>query len=378
MKIVIASDKFKHSLSTFQAVDAIRQGLQQASTSFQIVGLPMADGGDNFSEVMGYYARAQRQIVEVSDPLFRPVMTSYYINGKTAFIEMAKASGLQMLQPEEYNCALTSTYGTGQMIGHALMHGVEEIILGIGGSATNDCGTGLSAALGYRFLDKEGREVKPTGGNLIQITNVVAPDKVIPAHVKIVVATDVSNYLTGENGAARAFAPQKGASPEMVQQLEAGAIQLAKVIKRDLGIDILDIQGGGAAGGLGAGCVAFLGAELVNGAALVFNYSQAEKHISEADVVITGEGKIDYQSLHGKLLYSLSGLCQKYQKPLVAFCGTLDVTPQQLEAIGVTAAFSIINKPIPQEEIYKDAANLLEHAAFYIGRMMKVQWTTIH
>jgi glycerate 2-kinase len=378
MKIVVASDKFKHSLSTFQAIEAIRKGLQQASKSFEIIGLPMADGGDNFSEVMAYYASAQKQSVSVFDPLFRPVQASYYKSGKTAILEMAKASGLQLLMPEEYNCSRTSTFGVGQMIRHAVLEGVEEIILGIGGSATNDCGMGMAAALGYRFLDKEGKEVHPTGGNMIRIHSVEVPEKAIPDHIRIIVASDVTNYLTGDYGAAAIFAPQKGATPEMVQLLEEGALHLAKIVYRDLGINILDIKGGGAAGGLGAGCVAFLGAVLVNGAELIFTYSQAEKHISEADVVITGEGKIDQQSLRGKLLYSISTLCKKHQKPLIAFCGTLDATPHQMEVLGVTSAFSIINKPMPLEESHKNAAVLLEQTAYFAGKMMSKDWTKFH
>jgi glycerate kinase len=370
MKILIVPDKFKHSLSTFQVIDGIREGFKQASDSFDIIGLPMADGGDHFSEVMAYYTNAQKHEVEVSDPLFRPVRASYYIKDHTAIVEMAKASGLQLLAPSEYNCAQTSTYGVGQIIGDALEHGVSELILGIGGSATNDCGIGMAAALGYRFLDRAGNEVKPTGGNMIHIEHVEAPYRTISSAIKITVATDVSNFLTGPMGAATVYAPQKGATPEMVQQLEEGALHLAAIVQRDLGISILDIEGGGAAGGLGAGCVAFLKAVLVNGSELVFTYSQAEKHISEADVVITGEGKIDQQSLHGKLLYSLSAICKKYHKPLFAFCGTLDVTPQQLEALGVTAAFSIISKPMCREETYQHAANLLEQTAYNVGRIM--------
>ncbi len=374
MKILIASDKFKHSLSTFQAIQAIRKGLQQASDSFQMVDLPLADGGDNFGEVIAHYTGAQKQTVDVSDPLFRSIKASYYISGQTAFIEMAKASGIQLLQPDEYNCMLTSTYGTGQMIRHALSQGAYEIILGIGGSATNDCGIGMAAALGYRFLNKAGKEVKPTGGNMIQIHKVVRPDKMIQEGKRIVVASDVTNFLTGQKGAASIYGPQKGATPAMIQQLEEGAIHLAAIVQRDLGINMLEIEGGGAAGGLGAGCVAFLKAVLVNGAELIFSYSQAETKIKEADVVITGEGKIDQQSLHGKLLYSISAICKKHQKPLLAFSGILDVTPQQLEEAGVTAAFSIINKPIPLEESYRNAAILLEQTAYSVGKMMKRIW----
>ena len=371
MKVLIAPDKFKHSLSTFQAIEAIQKGLQQSSDSFQLTCLPLADGGDDFAEVMGHYTSAQKIMVEVADPLFRPVQASYFIRGRTAFIEMAKASGLQLLKPGEFNCMLTSSYGTGQMIAHALSHGVDEIILGIGGSATNDCGIGMAAALGYRFLDKDGKEVLPAGGNLIHIYKVEAPPKTVMDHKRFVIASDVTNYLTGDFGAARVFAPQKGATPEMVQSLEEGALHLAKVVQRDLGINILQITGGGAAGGMGAGSVAFFGAVLVNGAELVFKYSQAETQIRDADVVITGEGKIDHQSLQGKLLHGISVLCQQYNKPLIALCGTLDVTPNQLEEAGVTAAFSIINKPLPIEESYKNAAVLLEQTAYYVGKMMK-------
>lgn len=370
MRVLVASDKFKHSLNSFEAVNYISNGLYRASDSFQVLSLPLSDGGDHFSEVLAYYTNAQEHSTLVADPLFRPIHTKYFINGKTAFIEMAKASGLQLLLPEEYNCMHTSTYGVGQLIKHAIQQGVDEIVLGIGGSATHDCGIGMAAALGYKFLDKDGKELKPIGGNLASIKMIDKTRRINLDHIRFIIASDVSNFLTGQNGAARIYAPQKGATPEMVQLLEEGTIQFAEAIRNDLGIETLNLKGGGAAGGLGAGSFAFLNAEIANGADVVFNYSHTEKHIKEADIVITGEGKLDQQSLEGKLLYSIAALCKKYNKPLIAICGTLDITPQQVKEAGLTAAFSIINKPMPPKEAFKNAASLLEETSFYLGRLI--------
>jgi glycerate 2-kinase len=371
MRVLVASDKFKHSLNSFEAVNHISNGLKRASDSFQVLSLPLSDGGDHFSEVLAYYTNAQEHTTLVSDPLFRPIQANYYINGKTAFIEMAKASGLQLLKPEEYNCMETSTYGVGQLIRHAIQQSVDEIVLGIGGSATNDCGIGMAAALGYQFLDKDGKEIKPIGGNLVSIRRIDNSRRICLDHIRFVIASDVSNFLTGQHGAAKIYAPQKGASPEMVHFLEEGAIQFADIMRKDLGIETLHLKGGGAAGGLGAGGYAFLNAEIVNGADVVFNYSDTEKHIEEADLVITGEGKLDQQSMEGKLLYSIAALCRKYNKPLIAICGTLDITPQQVKEAGFTAALSIINKPMPPKEAFTNAATLLEETSFYVGRIIE-------
>ncbi len=374
MNILIAIDKFKNSLNSFEVAEAIRKGFLQASSNFSVAALPLSDGGDGLTDAIAYYTNASKHTLTVADPLFRSIEASYLLSadGKTAFIEMAKASGLLLLQPSEYNCMITSTYGTGQLIKAALLQKVDKIILGIGGSATNDCGIGMATALGYRFLDKEGKELQPIGANLIHIHTIDSSNKLAKGKIEIKVACDVTNYLTGEEGAAKVYAPQKGANPDMVAQLEAGALHFAEVVKKDLGIDISTIEGGGAAGGMGAGCVAFLDAALVKGIDLVLEISKAEDHIQKADCIITGEGKIDSQTLSGKLVAGVAELAKKHNKPVIAVCGNLDVDKESLHHIGITAAFSIINKPMPLEEAYIRAAELLTETSFNIGKLLLV------
>jgi glycerate kinase len=372
MKIIIAPDKFKHSLSSFEVCAAIKEGLLDASDNFIITTLPLADGGDGLSDIISYYISAEKKMVQVLDPLFRKIETSFLVSDdeETVFIEMAKASGLQLLKPSEYNCMLTSTYGTGQLIEEAIKRNAKKIIIGIGGSSTNDAGIGMAAALGYRFLDKHGNELQPVGENLINICSIDVTSIIKTENINIEVACDVSNPLTGENGATQVYAPQKGATPQMVNQLEEGMIHFAKVLKDELGKDISEIKGAGAAGGLGAGCLAFLNAKLTSGIDLILQYSEAEKHIIDADLIITGEGKIDKQTLHGKVLSGLARLCLKHKKPLIALCGALDVTEAQLRGSGITSVFSIIDRPMCLEEAYSNAHHLVSQTSLNIGKLL--------
>lgn len=372
MKIVIAPDKFKQSLSSFEVCNAIEQGLRLASPAFGITALPLADGGDGLADVLAYYAPFQKQQEVVQDPLQRPVKATwlYAEKEKLAFVEMAQASGLHLLKPAEYNCAITTTYGTGQLIRAAVESGAEKVIIGIGGSATNDCGIGMAAALGYHFLDGRGEEVAPVGKNLLFIQSIDASATVNLQAISVQVACDVTNYLTGPEGATRVYGPQKGATPAMVEELEAGMQHFAAVVKKEIGIDLTTIKGGGAAGGMGAGCVAFLGAELVSGADLVFHYSNAERHIQQADLVITGEGKLDLQTWNGKLVDAVTRLSGRHHVPVIALCGTLALTAEQVKTNGLTSAFSIVNKPMSVEEAMQNAFDLLRDRACEIGRTL--------
>lgn len=371
MKILIAADKFKGSLTSSEACDAIEKGFLEASPRYNTKKLPLSDGGDGILDVISCYKKVTKHSVNVLDPLFRPVKAHYLLSldDKTAFIEMAQASGLLLLHPDEYNCMHTTTYGTGQLLKEVIKNGVEKIILGIGGSATNDAGIGMAAALGYKFLDKNRKELKPVGKNLINIHTINAENKIPVNGVTIQVACDVTNYLTGENGATKTYAPQKGAAPQLVEQLEEGMINFANVVKKDMGIDVNELKGGGAAGGMGAGCFIFLNASLISGVNLILKYADAEKNIIEADVIITGEGKIDEQTLNGKLVYGISHLCLKYEKPLIALCGTLDITMSQLQQMGLNAAFSIINSPMSIEAARDQTAALLTQAACNLGNL---------
>lgn len=369
MKIVIAADKFKQSLSSVDVCRAIREGLLVASPAFDITSLPLSDGGDGLAEILAFYSPFEKLTDTVCDPLWRPIAATwlYAENERLAFIEMAQASGLHLLQPSEYNCAITTTYGTGQLIKKALEKGARKIIIGIGGSATNDGGIGMAAALGYRFLDADGKEVPPVGGSLALVETIDSTAKVSLDGVTVQVACDVTNYLTGENGAARIYAPQKGASPQQVEELEKGMQHFGAVVRRQFGKELESIEGGGAAGGMGAGCVLFLGAQIVRGTAIAFQYSEAEQHIKNADVVITGEGRIDDQTWNGKLVHAVTNLCKKYNKPVVALCGTLSLSAEQLKATGLTAAFSILQGPMPLEEAMQKAFPMLSQTAYSLG-----------
>jgi glycerate kinase len=377
MNIVIATDKFKGSLSSFAVCDAIEKGLLQASTSFRITKLPLADGGDGLMDVIGYYTEATSNRVAVSDPLFRPVEAQYLLSedGQTAFIEMAQASGLMRLQPAEYNPMHTSTYGTGELIKAAVRHGVTKIILGIGGSATNDGGIGMAAALGYRFLDEKGGELKPVGENLASIAQIDSSEKLNFKNVTVEVACDVENYFTGAEGATIVYGPQKGATPAIVAALEKGMIHFAQVVKNTFDINLQVINGGGAAGGIGAGCVAFLNARLIRGVELLLELSKAEQFIQEADLVLTGEGTLDVQTLQGKVVQGVVNLSTLYGKPVIALCGTVDVGIETLQRSGLAAAFSIINKPMDLPTAMAHAEPLLVQAAFNVGNFFKTSYS---
>jgi glycerate kinase len=228
----------------------------------------------------------------------------------------------------------------------------------------------MAAALGYRFLDKNGNELQPVGGNLRNVEAIDTTDALDTSKVRIEIACDVTNPLTGSNGAARVYAAQKGAGPEAIEELEDGMIHFAEILKKHIGTDIREVEGAGAAGGMGAGGIAFLNAKLVSGIDLALQYSNAEKHITNADLVISGEGKIDGQTLNGKVLAGVARLCIKHKKPLIAFCGTLDLTSEQLKDSGITSVFSIVNSPMPLSEAYENAFELLSETSVNLGKLL--------
>jgi glycerate 2-kinase len=386
LRILIAPDKFKGSLNSFEVCDAIEKGLRLAEREgacskkgaaepgepFGIVQMPLADGGDGLLGVIRYYTDARLRYAQVHDPLSRTIYSSWLLSadGRVAFIEMARASGLQLLNPSEYDCMLSTTYGTGQLIGEAIRSGVEEIVIGIGGSATNDGGIGMAAALGIRFLDAAGKELAPNGGNLELIARIDVHKSRPWKGIRFRVASDVQNPLCGVQGASRVYAPQKGATPGQVDRLEAGMLNYAFVLKRELGVDMADRAGAGAAGGLGAGCMAFLDAGLVGGAELVFEYSRAEERVQQTDLIITGEGKIDEQTLQGKLVAGIAALGRRYDKPVIALCGQLAITADALRQMGVGAVYPIVDGLITPEEAMLDGAALLEGMACRVGLLL--------
>jgi glycerate 2-kinase len=373
IKILIAPDKFKGSLTTFEVCNAIEEGLLQASSSFRIVKCPMADGGDGLSEVISYYTGAIKQWAYVQDPLGRTIKCEWLLSadGTTAVIEMAKASGLQLLKREERNPVLASTYGTGQLIKAAVESGAGKIILGIGGSATNDCGIGMAAALGYRFLDSHGKAVLPMGGNLLKIAAIDCSGATDMQAFRVQVACDVKNLLLGEAGASHTYGPQKGANPAMVKMLEEGMRHFAAVIKKDTGIDVTELEGGGAAGGMGAGSVAFLQAELVSGIDLVMQYANFEEHLQRADYVFTGEGKIDEQTLKGKVVMGVASLAKRHSKVVIAVCGSQAIAATETASAGIDAVFPVLKYPMRWEEAKMKAYPFLKDTALNVGNLIQ-------
>lgn len=324
-KVVVASDSFKGCLSSAEVAEAVEKGVHEVYPECEVVKLAVADGGEGTLDALMITFGGEFREVTVQDPLGRPVEASYaLINGNTAVIEMARASGLTLLEPHERNPMLTSTYGTGELIADALDKGCRKFLICIGGSATNDAGTGMLEALGYRFLDAEGNPVKACGGELDRVMSIKTND-VHPAlkESEFIVACDVDSPFCGPEGAAYVYAPQKGATPEMVRQLDRGMRHFTELMAHVTGTDPTDIPGTGAAGGLGGALVAFMNARLCRGADMVLDAVGFDKAIAGADLIITGEGRIDSQTLTGKLPYVVARRASGI--PVAAVCGCSEV-----------------------------------------------------
>jgi len=350
MKILLAPDKFRGSLTAAEVCEAMSEGIRKALPNAEILAIPMADGGEGTAEILTHNAGGQMHSVSVSDPLGRKIMAEFGLaaDGKTAYLEMAAASGLRLLQSHERNPLQTSTFGTGELIQEALNKGAQQLILGIGGSATTDGGVGMAAALGWRFEDKSGRNLVPNGGSLGQIQKIIPPANF--TQINIQVACDVTAPLYGPTGAACVYASQKGANAEMVVQLDEGLKHLANLIQRDFGVDLAQVAGTGAAGGLGFGLLFFLNATLKEGVKIVMEQTHFEEKLLGVDLVFTGEGKMDDQTLQGKLIAGIAKAAQHNGIPVVALCGTLLITPEEVQQIGLSFATSILNRPMTLDE----------------------------
>ncbi len=373
MKILLAPDKFRGSLDAPQVCQAMTEGIAMVSPTIEVVSLPMADGGEGTLDLLLWYSGGKKNRAKINDPLGRIIEAEYGISadGKTAFIEMATASGLRLLNTEERNPLITSTLGTGELIKAVIDDGIENIILGIGGSATNDAGIGMAHALGWRFLDKNGKELAPIGENLIKIEKIEQPSfKINHSILNIKVACDVTNPLYGKNGAAHIYAPQKGADEKAVEKLDAGLKNIAMIIERDFGKDFSKIAGTGAAGGLGFGTLFFLDAELKEGVKLLMDFCNFEQNLQNVDLIITGEGKIDKQTLQGKLIKGITDQAKKSDIPIAAICGTLDVSPKELQEIGINYATSILNRPMNLDDALKYGHEGVRNATFYLVNLL--------
>lgn len=344
-KYVVAPDSFKESMTAKEVCDAMEKGIKEADSAAEVIKVPMADGGEGTVDSLVDATQDQRVIVEVTGPLGNKISAYYGIlgNGTTAVIEMAKASGLEIVEKKKRNPMITTTFGTGELIRDALDHNVKEIIIGLGGSSTNDGGSGMAQALGAKLLDQNNHQIPFGGGNLdkldkIDISNLDSRLQ----DVKIILASDVTNPLIGKDGASRVFGPQKGATPEMVEKLENNLQHYAKIVKRDLNKEVALVSGAGAAGGLGAGLIAFTTCEMRRGVDLAIEVTKLEEKIRDADYVFTGEGGTDFQTKFGKTPYGVAKLGKKYHKPVISLAGYLGEGIDSLYSEGFTAIFGII------------------------------------
>lgn len=374
MKILIAPGAFKHSLSATATSEAIARGLRSSGLDAELVLLPIADGGNGTLDA--FLAQGGQRITQtVQDPLGRPVEAAFGLveDGNTAVIEMALASGLELLNREEQNPLKATTYGTGQLMQAALDHGVERVIVGMGGSATVDGGAGCVQALGVRLLDASGADIPYGGGSLDQIAD-IDTSKLDPRWqaVDVIIASDVDNPTLGDKGAAAIFGPQKGASPEDVQVLEANLRHFFTVLRDQVGVDVLNVTGGGAAGALSAGLMAFTGGHILSGIDLILDYTGFEAHLETANLVITGEGQMDSQTVHGKGPIGVARTAAEHGVPTVAIVGGLNTDDTTLHDAGLHAVLPIPTGPMSLEDAIRRADELVERTAQRLGYLLRI------
>lgn len=373
LKIAVATNAFKGTLSALAAAECIERGLKAALRCVEIIKIPVADGGDGTAAAIVAATGGRRVTSNVHDPLGRPLKAAWGLagDGATAVIEMATASGLALLRREEFNPLLASTRGTGELIAAALRRGARKILVGIGGSATNDGGTGMARALGVRFLDRSGAELEEGGGSLARLARIdVSGLDPLLREAEIEVACDVTNPLTGPHGASRVYGPQKGADARAVTRLEAGLRRLAEVIRRDLGRDVEHVPGAGAAGGIGAGLLAFAGGRLRPGVEIVIEAVGLARRLEGCDLVITGEGRLDGQTAFGKAPAGVARVAKSLGLPVVAICGALGPDADKVGAVGIDACFSALEELMDEGELKTRAAGMLERCAAQVGRLL--------
>lgn len=375
MKIVIAPDSYKESLSALDVATAIEQGFREIYPDAEYIKLPVADGGEGTVEAMVAATQGYRVAVTVTGPLGEPVAAFYGLSGdkQCAFIEMAAASGLESVPAAQRNPLLTTSWGTGELIRHALDAGVKQIIIGIGGSATNDGGAGMVQALGAKLLTKDNQQIAPGGGALDNLARIdVSGLDPRLGGCRIDVACDVTNPLTGPQGATAVFGPQKGATAEMIVSLDKGLAHFAGIIYRDLDVDVLNLEGGGAAGGMGAGLYAFCGAKLRPGIEIVTDALHLVDVVADADLVITGEGRIDSQTIHGKVPVGVARVAKRYDIPVIGIAGSLTADVGVVHQHGLDAVFSVIYAICTLNEALENAADNVRMTARNIASVLKM------
>lgn len=368
---ILVPDSFKGTLSAIEVCNIMKSSIKNLYKDANIISVPVADGGEGTVDAFLYALGGEKKSVWVSDAFNEQKILAHYamLKDDIAVIEMAACAGLPLvknrLEPDK-----TTTFGVGELIIDAINSGAKKIILGLGGSATNDGGCGMAAALGVKFKDEQDQEFIPTGGTLSQIykidmNNIYSKIK----DVEFVSMCDVDNPLCGRLGASAVFAPQKGAYEDMVKLLDEGLAHLAKIIKRDLHIEVKDIKGAGAAGGLGAGSIAFLQSKLTKGIDVILDTINFDELVSKADIVFTGEGKFDSQSLHGKVVMGVANRSQKYKTPVIVVTGAIGENIQEAYNKGITAIFSINKEPM---EFSKSALKSKENMILTMENILRL------
>jgi glycerate kinase len=371
MRLLIAPDKFKGSLTALEAAQAIERGFLRASPQAVTVPMPIADGGEGTAEAICAALGGKWITLGARDPLGREIEARYaWLEGDIAVIDMSEASGLWRLAANERDPLRASTYGTGQLMADALRRGAQKILVGLGGSATNDGGIGMAAALGFQFFGSAGEPLAAIPANFAALSRI--QPRPTPMGAEIVALCDVGNPLTGERGASRVFGPQKGGSPLAVEELDAGLGRLADLVARDLGCDPRDTPGAGAAGGLGFGLLSFCGAEIGSGFETVAGILHLEEQVAASDLVITGEGRLDAQTLEGKGPAGVAALARSHGKPVIAFAGAVAEEPRLGEVFQET--YAITPAGMPLDDAMRNATSLLEESAFQAAR----RWVQAH
>ncbi len=376
MRVVVAPDSYKGSVSAVGVAEALGRGVLRVFPEAEVRKIPIADGGEGTVEAMVTATGGVVKQARVRGPLGEPVNACWGIlgDGETAVIEMAAASGLPMVPPERRDPRITTTYGTGELIQAALDAGLRRVIIGIGGSATNDGGTGMAQALGAKFLASDGTDLPLGGGALINLKTIdlTGLDPRLQ-ETKITVACDVDNPLCGTRGAAAVFGPQKGATSEMVQELDAALMHFAQCAKTATGRDIAELPGAGAAGGLGAGLLFFTQAKLRPGVEIVLETVNFAEIVQDAAFVITGEGRTDFQTAYGKAPVGVAKVAKQFNVPVFCISGGLGVGADDVLAQGIDATMSICSGPMSLEECMKDGERLVEEAAARLCRILQTK-----
>ena len=375
MKIVVAPDSFKGSVSALEAAYAIEQGIRRVFPEAVIEKVPMADGGEGTVQSLVDATGGHIHTRRVLAPLGNEVDAKFGIlaDGETAVIEMASASGLTLVAPDQRNPLLTTTYGTGQLIHAALEAGCRCLIIGIGGSATNDGGVGMAEALGVRSLDADGKQILRGGGNLGQLRSIdITGLHPAIAEAETVVACDVNNPLTGPEGASHVYGPQKGATPEMIETLDECLGHFDEILTETLGRSFNDIPGAGAAGGLGAGLMAFLNAELKLGVDIMIDAVKLEKRVKGASLVFTGEGQLDFQTAFGKTPVGVAKIAKAHNIPVIAIAGGIAEGAEAVYEAGIDAMLGIVQEPMSLEVAVEDATRLIADTAEQAARLIRI------